>query len=116
MGEVNTKYIDAAGGTARVGGNESLYRRLLGKFEASVDVEGFDAAISANDFEEAGKIVHAAKGAAGNLSLTAFFDESVILMDQLRGGGKPQDSDVRMFRQLYEETKQAIKDYLDNAN
>jgi HPt (histidine-containing phosphotransfer) domain-containing protein len=111
MGEADTKYIDAASGTARVGGNESLYRRLLDKFESSVDMEGFNAAISSSDYEEAGKIVHTAKGVAGNLSLTAFFDVSVALMDQLRGGGEPQDKDVDLFRQLYTETKQAINDY-----
>jgi HPt (histidine-containing phosphotransfer) domain-containing protein len=112
MGEANSKYIDVAGGSARIGGNEALYRRLLGKFEASVDIAAFDAAIDAGDYEEAGKIVHTAKGAAGNLSLTAFFDESTVLMGQLRGNGKPQDEDVALFRQLYEETKQAINDYL----
>jgi HPt (histidine-containing phosphotransfer) domain-containing protein len=115
MGEADTKYIDVAGGSARVGGNESLYRRLLGKFEASVDIESFDAAIAGRDFEEAGKVVHTAKGAAGNLSLTAFFEESVVLMEQLRGGGVPQDRDVELFRQLYEETKRAINDYIGDS-
>jgi HPt (histidine-containing phosphotransfer) domain-containing protein len=112
MDEADTKYIDVTGGTARVGGNESLYRRLLGKFEASVDMDGFNDAIAAKDFEEAGRIVHAAKGAAGNLSLTAFFEESSLLMEQLRGGGTPQDKDVALFRSLYEETKEAIDAYL----
>jgi HPt (histidine-containing phosphotransfer) domain-containing protein len=114
MGEADTKYIDAAGGAARVGGNESLYRKLLGKFESSVDMDGFDAAIASKDYEEAGKIVHTAKGVAGNLSLTAFFKASVTLMDQLRGGGVPNDDDVNQFRQLYTETKQAVNDYSDS--
>jgi HPt (histidine-containing phosphotransfer) domain-containing protein len=112
MGEANTKYIDAAGGVARVGGNESLYCKLLGKFESSVDMGGFEAALSSNDYEEAGKIVHTAKGVAGNLSLTAFFDASVTLMEQLRGGNAPQGADVALFKQLYAETRQAISDYI----
>ncbi|MDR1292895.1 MAG: Hpt domain-containing protein [Clostridiales Family XIII bacterium] len=112
MGGADTVYIDAAGGTARVGGNESLYRRLLEKFESSVDMDGFDAAISSKNYEEAGKIVHTAKGVAGNLSLIAFFDASVVLMEQLRGGGVPNDGDVDLFRRLYAETKQAVNDYL----
>jgi hypothetical protein len=111
MSDADTKYIDAASGAARVGGNESLYRRLLGKFESSVDMQGFDAAIASKDYEEAGKIVHTAKGVAGNLSLTAFFDASVTLMEQLRGGGVPNDNDVDLFKHLYTETKQAINDY-----
>jgi hypothetical protein len=32
-------------------------------------------------------------------------------MDQLRGGGAPNDNDVDLFRQLYTKTKQAIEDY-----
>jgi HPt (histidine-containing phosphotransfer) domain-containing protein len=98
---------------SRVGGNETLYQKLLGKFETNVDMPGFDTAIAAQDFEEAGRIVHAAKGVAGNLSLTAFYEESVILMDQLRGGGTPQGEDVKLFRQLYTETLAAIKAYLE---
>jgi HPt (histidine-containing phosphotransfer) domain-containing protein len=105
-----------AGGSARIGGNESLYRRLLGKFEASVDMEAFDAAVASGDYEEMGKIVHTAKGAAGNLSLTAFFDESTVLMGQLRESGTPQDEDVALFRQLYDETKQAINEYLGDTD
>jgi HPt (histidine-containing phosphotransfer) domain-containing protein len=112
MGIADSKYIDVVGGSARVGGNESLYQKLLGKFEASVDIRGFDAAIASKDFEVAGKIVHTAKGVAGNLSLTAFYEESVILMDQLRNGGIPQDKDVALFRQLYTETMNAINVYL----
>jgi len=112
MGAADNKYIDVAGGSTRVGGNESLYQKLLGKFESSVDIQGFDAAIGSKDFEVAGKIVHTAKGVAGNLSLTAFYEESIILMDQLRNGGIPQDKDVALFRQLYTETLDAVKTYL----
>jgi hypothetical protein len=112
MGVADSKYIDEAGGVARVGGNEALYRRLLSKFAANVDMDGFDAAVSAEGWEDAGKIVHAAKGVAGNLSLTAFFDESVILMEQLRGGGPADASDIESFRRLYGETLAAIDAYL----
>jgi HPt (histidine-containing phosphotransfer) domain-containing protein len=113
MGIAETKYIDVKSGAARVGGNESLYRKLLGKFESNIDIAGLDAAIASGDFEEAGKIVHTAKGVAGNLSLTAFFEESALLMEQLRGGAAPQEKDVELFRQLYEETKRAITTYLE---
>jgi HPt (histidine-containing phosphotransfer) domain-containing protein len=115
MDGMDTKYIDVAGGSARVGGNESLYRRLLGKFEGNVDIVGFGNAVASGDYEKAGQIVHAAKGVAGNLSLTAFFKESEVLMDQLRGGGVPRDEDVELFKQLYEATKQAINAYLAEA-
>ncbi|MDR1778440.1 MAG: hypothetical protein LBR14_01610 [Clostridiales Family XIII bacterium] len=112
MGNADSKYIDVASALARVGGNEGLYRKLLEKFETSVDIAGFDQAISEKNYTRAGEIVHAAKGIAGNLSLTGFFQESSVLMEQLRGGGTPQQENVDLFRKLYEETKVAVRAYL----
>ena len=103
----DVKYIDKDDALSRVGGNESLYMKLLGKFEGSVDMQGFDAAIASKDFKAAGDIAHAAKGVAGNLSLTVFFDQSIVVMDQLRSG-EYNEEDVKKFKQLFEETKNAI--------
>ncbi|MDR0852258.1 MAG: hypothetical protein LBN36_07170 [Clostridiales Family XIII bacterium] len=108
----DSRYIDVQSALARVGGNEGLYKRLLAKFESSIDMDGFNASINAKDYLKAGEIVHAAKGIAGNLSLTVFFEETSKLMEQLRGGGTPQEEDVRLFRQLFEETKVAVAEYL----
>jgi HPt (histidine-containing phosphotransfer) domain-containing protein len=107
-----SELMDVNGGLARVGGSEGLYKKLLGKFEASVDMSAFDASIAAKDYLKAGEIVHAAKGVAGNLSLTDFFEHSSKLMDQLRGGGTPVDSDVQLFKVKFNETVAAINAYL----
>jgi len=112
MGTADSKYIDLTTGLTRVANNETLYRTLVGKFATSVDMSGFDAAISAKDYTTAGEIVHAAKGIAGNLALNAFFESSVVLMTQLRGGNAPKQENVDEFRLLYGETVDAIKDYL----
>lgn len=104
--------IDVQGGIARVGGNEGLYKKLLAKFESSIDMTGFDDAIANSDWEKAGEIVHAAKGVAGNLSLTDFFEESSVLMEQLRGGNTPVETDIILFKRLYTETAEAVKEYL----
>lgn len=104
--------MDIQGGIARVGGNEGLFKKLLAKFEVSVDMVGFDEAITAKEYVKAGEIVHAAKGIAGNLSLTAFFDISSVLMEELRGGGVPDDANVESFKTLFEETKIAVNEYL----
>jgi HPt (histidine-containing phosphotransfer) domain-containing protein len=110
MGEL--LYINSQEGLARVANNEMLFKKLLGKFAASVKIEDFEKAINEKNFEVAGEIVHAAKGIAGNLSLTAFYDNSVILMDQLRGGGAPAQENVESFISLYYETVAAIEEYL----
>ena len=83
------------------------------KFENSIDVAALDSSIAAKDFKKAGEIVHAAKGVAGNLSLAAFYDNSVVLMEQLRGGGAPMQENIDAFKSLYAETVQAIKAYLE---
>ena len=113
MGTADSKYIDLASGLPRVANNEMLYKKLVAKFEASVDISALDSAINQRDYEKAGEIVHAAKGVAGNLSLAAFYDNSVILMDQLRGGGTPEQENIDSFKSLYAETVQAIKTYLE---
>jgi HPt (histidine-containing phosphotransfer) domain-containing protein len=77
-----------------------------------VDIDGFNVAITNGDFSGAGEIVHAAKGVAGNLSLTAFFETCATLMDQLRNGGTPDAENVERFRQFFAETKVAVDEYL----
>ena len=113
MAEANARYIDVPTGIARVANNEMLYKKLLGKFEASLDIEALNASINAKEYGTAGEIVHAAKGVAGNLALTAFFECSSVLMDQLRNGGIPDLEKVEEFKQLYKETVDAINDFLN---
>ena len=112
MGIADNKYIDLASGLLRVAKNEALYKKLIAKFETSIDISAFDAAYNACDYVKLGEIVHAAKGIAGNLSLTAFYYNSVILMEQLRGGGAPEQTTVDVFRHMYDETVRAINEYL----
>ena len=107
-------YIDAESALGRVGGNGALLKRLLCKFESSVDMAGFNAAIDAADYDQAGEIVHTAKGLAGNLSLTAFFEVSSQLMDQLRSGVTPGETEIMRFRDVFEATKLAIQTYLNS--
>jgi hypothetical protein len=113
MNVPDDRYIDVAGGIARVGGNEPLYRRLLGKLEASVDTAGFDAAVAAGDFGEAGKVVHTAKGVAGNLSLPLFFGHCTALMARIRDGEAISAEDAMQFHRIYGETLSAVNAYLD---
>lgn len=104
-------YIDVDSALSRLGGNNSLYEKLLAKFENNVDIQGFDEAIKAGDFKAAGDIAHTAKGVAGNLSLMAFFDQSVIVMNQLRNEEYDEGS-VKEFKELFAETITAINDYI----
>jgi len=109
---IDSKYIDVDSALSRVGGNIDLFKRLLGKFETSFDMDQFNHAIASQDYKQASEIVHAVKGIAGNLSLMSFFEISSILMDQLRGGNAPEHEKVEIFRDSYIKTLAAIKSYL----
>ena len=106
-------YIDIACGLARVGGNEGLYRRRLGKFESSVDIPGIDKAISAGNYSVAVEFVHEARCAAGNLALPSFSESCTVLMEELRSGKAPNEESLASFKRLFEETKTAVTDYLN---
>jgi len=112
MGVADSKYIDETEGLSRVANNVALYQRLLAKFGKSIDADAFEAAVAAGDFMAAGEIVHAAKGIAGNLSLKAFYDNSVVLMEQLREGNAPVQENADAFLRLYKETVAAIDAYI----
>lgn len=113
MDIADSKYVDAASGIPRVANNEALYKKLLAKFEPSVDIAGFETALAERDYAKAGRIVHAAKGIAGNLSLTAFFDFCGALMERLRDETYvPTQADADSFKSLYFETVRAVKEYL----
>jgi len=112
MGMADGKYIDAQAGLARMANNEALFKKLLAKFETSVDMARFAQTIRDADWVAAGEIVHAAKGVAGNLSLTAFYEEAATLMEQLRGGNEPNPANVAAFEKLHGETVEAIRAYL----
>ncbi len=81
----------AAEGLNRVNGDEGLYRRLLFAFADSHagDVPRVRAALDAGDVEAAFKLVHAIKGAAGNLGATALFTAAkefqVVLQERESG-------------------------------
>ena len=54
MGVADSKYIDLATGLPRVANNEMLYKKLVAKFEASVDIPALDEALSSGDYTKAG--------------------------------------------------------------
>jgi HPt (histidine-containing phosphotransfer) domain-containing protein len=113
-GEINMdyiKYIDIDSALARLGGNRGLYEKLLAKFEKSVDMQEFDSAIASGDYKTAGDIAHTAKGVAGNLSLTVFFDQSVKAMDELRQGIYNKET-VEQFKQAFADTNATIEEML----
>ncbi len=82
--------LDASTGLARVGGNEKLYRKLLGQF---VDGQGsavaeISSALKAGDEALAERLAHTLKGVAGNLGAGDVQAAAAALENAIRGRSK----------------------------
>ena len=76
--------VDIDGGLKRIGGNEKLYTRLLGKFIDAVNTYNVQADFDAADCKEVIEKTHALKGTSGNLSLTPIYEAYTKIVDLLR--------------------------------
>jgi CheY-like chemotaxis protein len=82
--------LDSAAGLARVGGNRSLYLRLLHQFidkQADAD-QRCAAALAVGDMATAERIVHTVRGVAGNIGLTGVQQSAAMLEHALRQRGE----------------------------
>lgn len=86
MTDENKKYLDLEGGLARVRGNKKIYAKMLNMFLSSGEFDAFEQSIQDGDMAKAADVIHGIKGMTGNLSLTAVFELSAMLMQQLREG------------------------------
>ena len=79
--------LDARTGLARVGGNEKLYRKLLGQFvqEQGSAFEEITGALNAGDAALAERLAHTLKGVAGNLGATEVQTAAAALEGAIRG-------------------------------
>ncbi len=96
-------YIDIESGLSRVRGNKVLFKKMLQMFLASTEFEKFDACLASGDIAGAGDVAHAIKGMTGNLSLTALFEVSSTLMQQLRDG-VADDTLISEYRDVLKNT------------
>ena len=78
--------FDIAAGLQRVGGNRTLYHRLLGDFAARYadSADEIHACIDNKDWQQAHGLIHNLKGVAGNLSATALHDAAGALDQAVR--------------------------------
>jgi two-component system sensor histidine kinase/response regulator len=93
--------LDSADGLRRVGGNNTLYIRLLRQFASQqADVVGkIRAALATNDCETATRLAHTLKGVAGNLGARGVQDVAAAVETMLRDGA-PEDAIGQAMEQL----------------
>jgi HPt (histidine-containing phosphotransfer) domain-containing protein len=96
-------YIDVEDALKRVCGNKAIYKKLLGKFKASLQTEALVESAAVGDFEAAAKIAHNIKGITANLSLPAAYNKCVQVEADLKQGAVNQ-SEVAKLREILETT------------
>ena len=90
--------IDTRRGLDNIGGDDALYRRMLGLFRDSETdfVQRFDAARAAGDAETAMRAVHDLKGEAGTLGMHGVQRAAIALERAWLEGARDADIDDRV--------------------
>lgn len=105
------KYIDLDAALARIRGNKKLYRRMLGLFLQSTEFDALEESLAQGDLAKAGEYAHSIKGMTGNLTLTAVFELSTQLMNQLRAGTRDEQT-IAAYRDALEKTRMYVSEVL----
>jgi two-component system sensor histidine kinase/response regulator len=102
--------LDSADGLRRVGGNNTLYVKLLRQFASQqADAVGqIRAALAANDVESATRLAHTLKGVAGNLGVGEVQNAAAAVETRLRDGS-PADATSQALEQLAEALDPLVK-------
>ena len=101
--------IDSRFGLDNIGGDDTLYRRVLGLFrESETDFEQrFRAARAAHDIETAMRAVHDLKGEAGTLGMHGLQQAATALEQLCQEGARDADMD-RMVREVSDKLSEVI--------
>ena len=81
-------------GLERLGGNQSLYERLLGSFLKTMDTHRIEPDFDTSDLAGAIEKTHAIKGTSGNLSLTPIYEAYTEIVALLRADQPEQAKEV----------------------
>ena len=107
------KYVDIDAALARVRGNKKLFGKMLGLFLNNDELSKLEKALEEKNYEAAGSAAHGIKGMTGNLALTALFEKSAVLMDQMRNGEAPEPSAVDEYFDALEHTRKHVIEIME---
>ena len=103
--------VNIAEGLARVRDNQKLYTKMLGMFMESGEFAALEEYLTQKDYAKAADSAHAIKGMTGNLSLTALFNTSTRLMEELRQGAASEEAETD-FRAAYSQTRVYVQEVI----
>jgi len=76
--------VDTDEGLQRMGGNSSLYERMLVKLKDMIKGSPVQMDFDCNDYSDIAEAAHAIKGASGNLAVTPVYELYTEFMQLLR--------------------------------
>jgi HPt (histidine-containing phosphotransfer) domain-containing protein len=103
--------INQEEGLKRMMNNKKLYSRLLNKFKVGTNLEDLRSSIAAQDYEKAQIAAHTLKGVSGNLSLTALYEQSVAIENQIKSRSLDESS-VTALTDCFNDTLKAIDEVI----
>lgn len=101
-------YLDVAEGVSRIGGNKSLFSRLLDTFVKDTNWDKLNAALAENNLADAANCAHAIKGMCANLSMKALSARAADLEAALKAG-KTDDVLLAAVGEAREQTLVAVE-------
>lgn len=111
--ELKSYGVNIDEGINRLGGNEGLYKRLLGTFTSTIVNYYITPDFEAENCEEIINKAHTIKGIAGNLSITPVYDAYTQIVALLRSNQTEEAKKViRNILPVQEEIISCIKKYM----
>lgn len=94
-----TRLLNTRDGLDRLGGNETIYRKVLKVFyeENRGTREKVLAALNSGDYETLHRLVHTVKGASGNISATELYTQAAQTESLIRSGTQPLEAPIQIF-------------------
>ena len=112
MSNNSAEYIDLNDALSRIGGNMSLYKRLLGRFIEGNHFEELERALQSGNMEDSARQAHSLKGVSANLSLAKIRAISIEL-EQLIKDNADYSACLEELRQAYAVTVEKISEITD---
>ena len=108
---IDPEYMDIESALKRVGGNETLYKKLLKLFLDENHIDDLCNAIDSGNNEEAGHMAHTIKGVSANLSLTKLRAVTMDIEQRAKGGEDCKEF-MPELRTISDKTIEIITEYV----
>ena len=104
--------MDTESGLKRIGGNVTLYKKLLTIFLNDIKLESLVTAIESGNFDEISTVAHTIKGVSANLSLINLQNISADIDAQAKAGNDC-NSFIPELTETFNKTVELVNAYLN---